>query len=73
MNFGIPQTKANTWKKLISWNSYSLKHTENLPKPLGCHTHRASNTLFDFCYGDGFVSAVDADWQTNKKGLQMQL
>lgn len=35
--------------------------------------HMASNIHFGFHYGDVFVLAVVADWQTNKKGLQMQL
>lgn len=35
--------------------------------------HMESNIYFGFYYGDGFVLAVVADWQTNKKGLQMQL
>ena len=35
--------------------------------------HMTSNIHFGFYYGDGFVLAVVADWQTNQKRLQMQL
>lgn len=65
-NYEIPQTNTNTLKN-------QLAGTSTLEKKVGCHMHMASNNNFGFYYGDSFVLAIVADWQTNKKGLQMQL
>lgn len=60
----------------------SKKIKTPLPKPELTHTTKppvlfhmpmAPNIHLGFCYDDRFVLAVDADWQTNKKGLRMCL